>query len=47
MTVKELYEEAVSSGAEDYDIVLQSEDDGTHELGCIEYDELMHEITLS
>lgn len=52
MTIKELYEEAVANGTEDYEIRLQYQDGG----GCysgsclmeeMEYDELRKEVTLA
>lgn len=52
MTIRELYEEAVQKGAEDYEVRLQYQDGG----GCysgsclmeeIEYDALEKEVTLA
>lgn len=52
MTIKELYEEAVANGKENYEIRLQYQDGG----GCysgscymseIEYDGLKEEVTLA
>ena len=52
MTIKDLYEEAVKSGREDYDILVQYQDGG----GCysgsayaseVEWDDTMKEVTVA
>lgn len=52
MTIKDLYEEAVKNGREDYDIRVQYQDDG----GCypgstyaseVEWDDTMKEVTIA
>lgn len=52
MTIKELYEEAVSKNAEDYEIQLQYQDSGGCYYGSCamsesDYDALMKEVTLA
>lgn len=52
MTIKELYEEAVEKGAEDYEIQLQYQDDGgcycgSYAMSEIKYDALREEVTLA
>lgn len=51
MTIKELYEEAVANGAEDYEIQLQYQDGGGCYYGSctmseIEYDALRKKVIL-
>lgn len=52
MTIKELYEEAIAKGAEDYEIQLQYQDGGGCYCGScamseIEYDSLKKEVVLA
>lgn len=52
MTIKELYEEAVKKGTEDYEIWVQFQDDGGWYFGSglmkiIEYDDLKKEAILA
>ena len=52
MTIKDLYEEAVKSGREDYDIRVQYQDGGGYYSGSayaaeVEWDDTMKEVTVA
>lgn len=52
MTIKDLYEEAVKNGREDYDIRVQYQDDGGYYSGStyaseVEWDDTMKEVTVA
>lgn len=52
MTIKDLYEEAVKSGREDYDILVQYQDGGGYYSGStyaseVEWDDTMKEVTIA
>ena len=52
MTIKDLYEEAVKSGREDYDILVQYQDGGGCYCGStyatdVDWDDSMQEVTIA
>lgn len=52
MTIKDLYEEAVKNGREDYDIQVQYQDGGGYYSGStyaseVEWDDTMKEVTIA